>query len=111
MSWSSAPRSFRAAPPRLIAPKSPRCAARRKKGVCGADEPVDSELFAVGAELLEIGDDVVDVGLRGEPGERHLGAGDLAARVLEIFLQRRLIPGEAGILVGVAVGIAGKRPR
>ena len=41
----------------------------------------------------------------GQTREEHLGAGNLAARIFQIFLQGRLIPGDAGILVGIAVGV------
>ena len=34
-------------------------------------------LLAVGTELLDIGQQVVDIGILGKPGENHLRAGNL----------------------------------
>src|SRR5665213_3174849 len=65
-----------------------------------------SGLLAVGPELLEIGDDIVNVLFLRQTREDHLGAWNLAARVLQIFLQGRLVPSDAGILVGIAIGVA-----
>src|SRR5271170_4102836 len=64
-------------------------------------------LLAVGAKLLEIGDDIVDVVILGQTREDHFGAGDLGAGIFEIFLQGRFIQGDAGIFVGIAVGVVG----
>ena len=36
------------------------------------------------------------------PGKRHLGAGDHAFGVADVFLEAFLVPGDAGILVGVS---------
>jgi hypothetical protein len=51
--------------------------------------------------LLEISDDIVDIVIVRQPRENHLGARNLGAWILEIFLQGRFIPGDAGIFVGV----------
>ncbi len=64
-----------------------------------------SGLLAVGAELLQVGEDVVDVGLVGEAREDHLGARHLGLRVLDVFAERRFVPCQAGILVGLGVAI------
>src|ERR1700751_5890065 len=62
-------------------------------------------LLPVRSELLEIGDDIVDVLILRQPGKDHLGPRNLGARVLQIFLQGRLVPGDARILVGIAVAV------
>jgi hypothetical protein len=54
-------------------------------------------------ELRHIGPEIVDLGLVLDAGECHLGAGDLGLRVLDVFLENGLVPGDAGILVGVGV--------
>src|SRR6185437_4420076 len=66
-----------------------------------------SRLLASGSSLLDIGDDVIDIVILGQAREDHLGAGNLGAGIFQIFLQGRFIPGDARILVGVAVGIVG----
>src|SRR5690348_18396082 len=68
-------------------------------------------LAAVRLELADIGPQVVRLLLVLDAGEEHLGARDLAARVLDVFLERRLAPGDARVLVGVAVIVAGRGPR
>src|SRR5258707_9019788 len=61
--------------------------------------------LAVLVELRNIGPEVVDLFLVLDAGKRHLGAGDLRLGVLDVFLELRLVPGDARILVGVGVGI------
>src|ERR1700694_1664608 len=55
--------------------------------------------------------EIVDFLLVLEAGEDHLGGGILGLRVLDVFLELALIPGDAGILVGVGVGITLGRAR
>src|SRR5579862_2865870 len=62
---------------------------------------------AVGVELADIGPQVVDLLLVLDAGEDHLGAGHLGARVLDVVLELRLVPDDAGILVGVGIGEIG----
>src|SRR4051794_28441373 len=50
--------------------------------------------------------EIVDLFLVLDAGKRHLRAGNLGLRVLDVFLELSLAPGDAGILVGVGVGIA-----
>ncbi len=57
-------------------------------------------LFPVGIELLEKGDQIVGFLLVLQAGIDHLGARDLRFRVLDVFAEGRLIPGDPGILVG-----------
>jgi hypothetical protein len=64
-----------------------------------------SELFTVGPKLLELGDDIVDVRILRRAWENHLGAGNLGARVFQIFLQCRHVSSDARILVDIAVGV------
>src|SRR5689334_11539774 len=68
-------------------------------------------LAAVGLELADIGPQVVDLLVVLDAGEEHLGALNHPARILDIFLELGLAPGDARILVGVAVIVAGGRPR
>src|ERR1700687_1802677 len=44
-----------------------------------------------------------------DAGEYHLGTGDLRLRVLDVVLEFGLAPGDAGILVGVRIGIIRRR--
>jgi hypothetical protein len=48
---------------------------------------------------------IVDLFLVLDAGERHLGAGNLRLRVLDVVLELSLVPGDAGILVGVRIGL------
>jgi hypothetical protein len=58
------------------------------------------ELPTVGAELLEVGDDIGDVVVGRQPRKNHLGPGHLFLRVLQIDLEGRFVPGESRGLVG-----------
>src|SRR5580704_15384121 len=62
---------------------------------------------AVGIELADIGPQVVDLLLVLDAGKDHLGAGHLGPRVLDVVLEFRLVPDDAGILVGVRIGEIG----
>src|SRR5260370_12434606 len=44
-----------------------------------------------------------------DAGEYHLGAGNLCLGVLDVVLELDLVPGDAGILVGIRVGITLRR--
>src|ERR1700736_1175111 len=63
-------------------------------------------LAAVGLELAHVGPQVARFLLVLDAREEHLGAGNPGARVLDVFLEGRLAPGDARILVGVAVVVA-----
>src|SRR5262245_36250748 len=63
-------------------------------------------LAAVRLELADIGPQVFDLLRVLDAGEEHLGALDLGARVLDVFLEGCLAPGDARALVGVAVIVA-----
>ena len=56
-------------------------------------------LLASGAVLFAIG----AVGLLGQPGERHLVAGHGCPGVLDVFGEGRLVPYDAGVLVGIGI--------
>nr|CAJ01647.1 hypothetical protein orf111 [Methylocapsa acidiphila] len=56
--------------------------------------------------MREIGDEIVPIRFLRQAGEDHLGAGDHGLGIGEIFVQLRLVPGDAGILVGVGIAIA-----
>src|SRR4051812_5170071 len=62
--------------------------------------------LAVLVELRDVGPEIVDLVFALDAGERHLGAGNLGLRVLDVFLELGLVPGDAGILVGVRIGVA-----
>src|SRR6476646_2067817 len=59
--------------------------------------------LAVRAELLEIGPQIVLFLLVFDAREHHLGFRDLGARILDVVLEGRLVPDDAGILVGVGI--------
>ena len=63
-------------------------------------------LLPVRGELLEEGGEILDLVFLLDAGERHLGAGDLGLRVLDVLGEHRLVPGDAGILVGVGIAVA-----
>src|SRR5687768_13308427 len=68
--------------------------------------PSRSLLLAARVELLEVGPEAGDLVLVLDPGEHHLGAFDLGARVLDVLAERRVVPGDAGILVRIGVVVA-----
>ena len=73
--------------------------------------PVTSLLLAVGRELVEEIPQVAGLLLALDADEHHLGAGDLGLRILDVFLERRLAPGDPGILVGGTIVVAFDSPR
>src|SRR3954447_7482599 len=62
--------------------------------------------LAVLAVLREERPEVVGLFLVLDAGEHHLGAGNLRLRLLDVFEELVLAPGNAGILVGIRIGIA-----
>src|SRR5262249_61057507 len=58
---------------------------------------------AVLVELRHVGPQIINLVLALDAGEHHLGARHLGARILDVFLEDGLAPGDAGALVGVAV--------
>src|SRR5215813_1574110 len=62
--------------------------------------------LAVWRVLLEVSPKIADLLFVLDAGKHHLGARDFCARVADIFLERRLVPGEAGILVGLGIVVA-----
>src|SRR4051812_10139134 len=61
--------------------------------------------FAVLVVLREEGPEVVGLLLVLDAGEYHLGARNLCSRILDVILERGLVPGQARILVGIGIGI------
>src|ERR1700761_8875211 len=59
--------------------------------------------FSILTELRDVGPEIVDLFLVLDTGEGHLGAGNLRPRILDVFLELGLIPGDARILVGIGV--------
>src|ERR1700693_3062002 len=59
--------------------------------------------LAVLVVLRDVGPEIAGFLLVLDAGERHLGSGNLRLRVLDVVLEFGLVPGDAGILVGVGV--------
>src|SRR5262249_33223076 len=78
----------------------------KASGLSTADNQENSLGVPVGSELLEVGPQIADLLLVLDAGEDHLGAGDLGARIADVFLERVLAPGDAGVLVGLGVIVA-----
>src|SRR5690348_10488472 len=66
-------------------------------------------LLPVGAELADIGPEVLDVLRVLDAGEDHLCARDHRPRIGDVFLEIRLVPDDAGVLVGVGIAEARRR--
>src|SRR5579864_5321093 len=60
-------------------------------------------LFSVRTELFEIGPEVAGLGFVLDAGENHLGAGNPGARILDVFLEGRFVPNDAGLLVRLGI--------
>src|SRR5262245_16962463 len=57
-------------------------------------------------ELRNVGPEVVSLFLVLDAGKYHLGAGNLGVGLLDVFEERLLAPRDAGVLVGIRIGIA-----
>ena len=55
--------------------------------------------IAVGIELLKVGPKVVDLLIILDAGESHFRARDFSLGILDVFLEGRLIPDDARILL------------
>ena len=55
--------------------------------------------------LRDEGPEIVDFLFVLDAGKYHLGAGDFRLRILDVVLEFGLVPGDAGTLVGIRVGI------
>src|SRR3984893_17140054 len=73
---------------------------------CAARALLDLSVLVV---LREERPEIVDFLLVLDAGECHLGPGNFRLRILDVFLELGLVPGDAGILVGVGVGITVSR--
>src|SRR6266850_39335 len=71
--------------------------------MCGVVARSALLLLAVLVELAEIRPEVVDLLGILDAREGHAGAGYPLHRILDVLLERRLVPGDAGILVGVGI--------
>src|SRR5450756_482824 len=69
----------------------------------GAIEPLLG--LAVLVVLRDERPDIIDFLVFLDAGEGHLGAGNLGLGIPDVFLELGLVPGDAGILVGVRIGI------
>src|ERR1700733_6795258 len=67
--------------------------------------------LAVRVVLRHVGPEVVDLFLVLDAGKEHLGTRHLGLRVLDVFLEVGLIPGDAGVLVGFGVIIVRRTAR
>lgn len=56
-------------------------------------------LLALGVELLEIREQIVDLLLILQSGIDHFGAWDFGFGILDVFAERRFVPGDARVLV------------
>src|SRR6266446_10153356 len=68
-------------------------------------------LTATSGELLEIAPQIRDFLVALDTGKDHLGTRNLGPRISDVFLERFFIPGNAGVLVSVAVTEAVNRAR
>src|SRR3569833_2665984 len=62
-------------------------------------------LLAVGAVRAVFGSEALGYLLVLDAGEDHLGARELDARVLDVFEELRLVPGDARLLVGLGIAV------
>src|SRR5216684_4517573 len=68
-------------------------------------------LATVSRKLLEIAPQIIKFFVILDAGKNHLGAGNLGARISDVFLEYFLVPGDAGVFVCVAVTEAFYRAR
>src|SRR5262249_22767392 len=100
------------APPARAAMPIRFCRRRRRPNRHGragrrADEIISRSLrLAVLVVLRDVSPEGVRLILVLDAGEYHLGAGDFSLGILDVFEEDILVPGDAGILVGVGIGIA-----
>jgi hypothetical protein len=59
--------------------------------------------LAVGAELSEIGDEIIPIGVLRQSGKNHFRPRDFSFRIGEVCVERCLVPGDAGVLVRIGV--------
>src|SRR5580698_7464946 len=59
--------------------------------------------ITVGIELFQVGPKVVDLLIVLDAGESHFRARDFGLRIFDVFLEGRLIPDDARILVGIGI--------
>src|SRR5215472_1510011 len=99
--WKSLSKLDDSSANRLLMKKA--SAFRPRLSICERCAPL--LLLAVLVELRDVGPEVVCFRLVLDAGEGHLGAGDLGLRVLDIFEELLLVPGNAGALVGIRIGV------
>src|SRR6266849_3502305 len=63
-------------------------------------------LVAVGSELLEIAPQIRDFLVALDTGKDHFRARNLGPRISDVFFEYFLVPGDAGVLVRIAVAEA-----
>src|SRR3546814_1126764 len=57
-------------------------------------------------ELVQVGDQILDLLFVLQSRIRHLGSGNLLPRILDVLREGLLVPGEVGVLVGGRVAVA-----
>jgi hypothetical protein len=57
----------------------------------------------ISSELLEIAPQIFEFLVILDAGKYHFGARNFGARISDVFLERCLVPGDAGVLVRIAV--------
>src|SRR5215470_18732409 len=77
-----------------------------KRGRAGRRAEARSLRLAVLVVLRNVRPEGVRLVLVLDAGEHHLGAGNFSLGIPNVFEEDILIPGDAGILVGVGIGIA-----
>src|SRR5215213_11056282 len=74
----------------------------RKPGDGSNDRP-NLLLLTLGVELLEVRPETIDFLVVLDTRECHPGAGNLLHRVLDVFVEGVVLPGDAGALVGLGI--------
>jgi hypothetical protein len=63
----------------------------------------------IGSELLEIAPQILEFPVVLDADKNHLGAGNFGARIFDVLFERFLVPGDAGVLVYIAVTVTFNR--
>src|SRR3954466_16364644 len=91
--------------PRLLFPDGQKPVDLFREGDWPDETPAPSLGFAILIVLRNKGPEIVDFFLVLDAGESHFGAGNFGFRILDVFLELGLIPGDPGILVGIRIAV------
>src|SRR5215203_1376467 len=83
--------------------RHPDCARNGSKPGDGSNDRPNLLLLTLGVELLEVRPETIDFLVVLDTRECHPGAGNLLHRVLDVFVERIVLPGDAGTLVGLGI--------